>query len=237
MSYYDLHIHSAFSEGKSSLEDIANRAKLLGYAGICFSVYYKSVGKLEELKQKTKKTSEDVGIEIFLGFEARSSSELTKLIKNRREYDVLLVRGSDLDLNRRAVETPEVDILTHPEFGRKDSGLDHIMVKLAAKNNVAIEINFREILLFSKGTRSFILHNITKNIALCKKYKAPVILCSGAISHWQMKDPKIMMSLATLLGLTLDDAKKSMIDIPKQIISMIKERKSSKWIMPGVRKL
>lgn len=237
MAYFDLHIHSAFSEGRSSLEDISSRAKLLGYAGICFTIYYKNKKQLENLKTKAEKISKQVGIEIFLGFEARNSNELTKLIKMRREYDVLLVRGSDLKLNRKAIETPEVDILTHPELERKDSGLNHIMAKFAAKNNVAIEINFREILLSSKGTRSLILKNITENVTLCKKYKTPLILCSGAISHWQLKDPKVMMSFATLLGLELNEAKKSMSIVPNRITNMIKERKSKKWVMPGVREI
>lgn len=237
MAYYDFHIHSAFSEGKSSLEDIANRSKLLGYSGICFTMYYRNLQELEKLKVKVKNISKDFGVEIFLGFEARNSHELNKLTKMRREYDLLLARGSDLEFNRLAVETPEVDILTHPELGRNDSGLNHVMMKLAANNNVAIEINFREISLSFKGSRSLILKNISENVKLCKKYKTPLISCSGAISHWQIKDPKVMMSFATLLGLKLDEAKRTISDTPGNIIKMIKERKSKNWIMPGVKEI
>ncbi|MBU5688317.1 MAG: PHP domain-containing protein [Candidatus Aenigmarchaeota archaeon] len=235
--YFDMHVHSAFSEGESSLKEIATQAKILGYSGICFAEYFKSKEKMDEIKKEINQISKEAKIKIFLGFEARNANELKKLVKIRREYDVLLVRGYDLKLNRLAVETPEVDILTHPELNRKDSGLNHVLIKEAAKNNVAIELNFRNILINTKATRALIMKHIEQNIRLCKKYKAPVIICSGAISHWQLKDPKVLMSMGVMLGLELKEAKNSLSTIPQKIIDQIKERKSPKWIMPGVKEL
>ena len=235
MNYYDFYVHSSFSEGKSSIDEIAKRAKLLGFKGICFAEYLKNKNQLKSLKKETSEVSKKVGIEIFIGFEAKTTDELKKLTRLRREYDILLVRGSDLNLNRKAVQTKEVDILTHPEFNRKDSGFNHTMAKLAAKNNVAIEINFREILLSSKKTRSHIMHNISDNIRLCKKYKTPIVICSGSVSYWQLRDPKILMSMGCLLGLELSEAKKAISEVPERIIKMIKERQDKKWIKPGVK--
>jgi ribonuclease P/MRP protein subunit RPP1 len=237
LKFYDFHVHSAFSEGKSSIEEIANQAKLLGFSGICLANYFNEFKKLDELKTEIEKVSEKAGIEIYIGFEARTTLELSKLRKARRSFDVLLVRGHDLNLNRKAVETPEVDILTHPEFERRDSGLNHIMAKLAARNNVAIEINFREILLSSKNTRAGIIHKIRSNVELCKKYNAPIIICSGAISHWQLRDPKILASMGCLLGLELCEAKRALSEIPQKIIKNIRERQDERWIRPGVKVL
>jgi len=235
MNYYDFHVHSDFSEGKSSVEDIAGRAKFLGFKGICFATYFKDKYKIKNLRKKASEISKKTGIDIFIGMEAKTTEQLNKLAMMRREYDVLLVRGSDLNLNRKAVQTKEVDILTHPEFNRKDSGFNHTMAKLAAKNNVAIEINFREILLSSKNTRSHIMHNISENVRLCKKYKTPIIICSGAVSHWQLRDPKILMSMGCLLGLELNEAKKAISEVPEEIMKMIKKRQDRKWIRPGVK--
>ena len=235
MNFYDFHVHSEFSEGESSIEEIARRAKLLGYKGICFTTYLDDKNKIKKTKEIASNLSKKNGIEIFIGFEARNTSELEKLIKSRREYDVLLVKGSDLLLNRKAVETKEVDILTHPEYNRMDSGFNHVMAELAAENNVAIEINFREILNSSKNTRANIMHKIKNNVVLCKKYRAPVIICSGAVTHWQLRDPKVLMSMGCLLGLELYETKKAISEVPENIIKMIKERQDEKWIRPGVK--
>ncbi|KYK35676.1 MAG: hypothetical protein AYK18_02825 [Theionarchaea archaeon DG-70] len=235
MNFYDFHIHSQFSEGGSSIEDITKRANLLGFKGICIAENLKNLNKIKSLRKNVLEVSEKMGIAILIGFEAETAEELKKLVGVRREYDVLLVKGYDLDLNRKAVQTKEVDILTHPEFNRKDSGFNHVMARLASKNNVAIEINFREILTSSKNTRSYICHNIRENIRLCKKFKVPLIISSGAVSHWQLKDPKILMSMGCLLDLELNEAKKALSETPMNIIKMIKERQSKEWIRPGVK--
>lgn len=235
MDYYDLDVRSDFSEGESSIQEIAERAKLLGFKGICFAENFESLRQLEKLREKTSGISKKININIFLGFEARNKYELKKLVSIRKKYDILLVNGSDLNLNRKAVETPEVDILTNPEIGGKSSGFNHVMAKLANKNNVAIEVNFREILLSYKNTRSRVIKNITKNVGLCKKFKAPLITCSGAISHWQLKDPKVLVSMGCLLGLEIDEAKKSLSETPNKIIKMITERQCKEWVRPGVK--
>jgi len=235
MRAFDLHVHSAFSGGQSSLEQLASTAKELGYTGICFAEYFQNENQLKKLKEEIAKASRNVGIEIYLGFEARNPNELHKLVERRRMFDILLVQGGDLKMNRLACETPEVDILTHPENNRNDSGLNHILVKEAAKNNVAIEINFREILLASKRTRNSIMRHMSQNVKLAKKFHAPIILCSGGISHWELKSHEVMASMANQLGLELNEAKDDISEIPGDIIKQSKERKSEKWVLPGVK--
>jgi len=234
MNFFDLHMHSAFSEGTSSLEQLASTAKTLGYKGICFSSYFSGNEVIKKFYDEIEKIKQKVGIEIFLGFEARNVKELNMLIERRKKFDILLAKGGDLKLNRLACETPEVDILTHPEFERNDSGLNHVLVRAAAKNDVAIEINFREVLIYSKKTRAKVIANISRNVELAKKYGAPLIICSGAISHYELRDPLVMSSFATTLGMNLKYSKDSISKVPENILNEIKKRKSEKWIMPGV---
>ena len=235
MRYFDLHIHSAFSGGQSNLEQLASTAKVLGYDSICFAEYYKSLDQAKKLYSDIEKVKSKTGIKIFLGFEARDRKELDKLISIRKKFDVLLVRGGNLELNRYACESPEVDILTHPEYERYDSGLNHVSAKAAAKNNVAIEINFREILITSKNSRSKVLSNMRNNIVIAKKFRAPIILCSGAISHFELRSPECMVSMANQLGMEINNAKKSITKIPEKILNRSKERRDEKWISPGIK--
>lgn len=235
MNIYDLHVHSEFSIGKSTLEQLAQTASMLGYKGMGFTAFWKDTKELETIKADIKRVKNTVGIEIFLGFEARNMKELRRLTNFRKSFDILLVKGGDLDLNREAVETPEVDILTHPEYVRHDSGLNHVLAKLASKNSVAIEVNFRDILFASRYIRSKILKNIKQNIMLVKKYNTPLILCSGAFSHFEMRDYYSMVSMAVQLGLDLKAAKDSISKVPEKIITNSKERTSENHIMPGVK--
>jgi len=62
MDFYDLHVHSVFSEGKSSIEEIANIASRLGYKGMCFSEYFRGRGRIEKLKKMIKRTENEAGI-------------------------------------------------------------------------------------------------------------------------------------------------------------------------------
>ncbi|MEM7825246.1 MAG: RNase P subunit p30 family protein [Candidatus Aenigmatarchaeota archaeon] len=235
MDFFDFHVHSILSGGESKLEEIARIAKILGYRGFCFTTY--PLGKKEEeiLKAEIGRVKKEFGIEIFLGFEARNTRELKYLVKRRKEFDVLLVRGGSLELNREACKTPEVDILTHPELDRQDSGLNHVLAKLAAENLTAIEINFREVMFTTKKTRCFVLKNIKQNVELAKKYKAPLIICSGAINHFEMRDPYSLISLGCQLGLDLKEAKEAISKTPQEIIKRISERKSENWIISGVK--
>lgn len=235
MNFFDLHLHSAFSGGESSLEQLASTAKQLGYKGICLTEYFEDENQIKRLQTEIEQVKQKAGIEVFLGFEARSIKELFTLKEKRKKFDILLVRGGDLRLNREACETPEVDILTHPGYERTDSGLNHVLVTLAAKNNVAIEINFREVLISSKRTRSIVLKNMLQNVKLAKKYKAPIILCSGALSHWDICDPRCLISFGTILGLDLNEAKESLSKVPEKILKQAKERRGGDWIAPGVK--
>jgi ribonuclease P/MRP protein subunit RPP1 len=235
MKFYDLHVYSSFANGQPTIEQLATTAKELGYSGICYVVYFEGKEMSKIVEKQIKEVSRKVGIEIFLGFKARNIKELNFLAKMRREFDLLLVKGGDLSLNRAAVETPEVDILAHPELGRSDSGFNHVLAKLASKNGVAIEINFREILTSSGVTRSMILAHMRENIKLAKKYKVPIVLCSGAISNWELRSPFCLISMATQLGLELKEAKLAISKIPEKMVEKALERRSPNWVMPGVK--
>lgn len=235
MAFYDLHVHSAFSEGTSSIEQFASTAKTLGYAGICFAEYYKGEDQIKKLEPEIQRIRSKVGIEVFLGFEARNSKELAILAGKRKKFDVLLVHGGDVSLNREAVETSEVDILTHPEANRYDSGLNHVMMKLASKNDVAIEINFREVLLSNMKSRSKILQSVRTNITLARKYHVPIIVCSGAVSHWELRDPLSMASLGSQIGLESSSATDSISKIPEKIVREGEKRRGQDWIAPGIK--
>lgn len=232
---YDLHIHSTFSGGESTLEEIVKTAKELGYKGIGFISYILKKEEESILIAEIKRVASQYNFEIFLGYEATSQKEVIHLLKRRKEIDLILVRGGKIEMNRIAVENRGIDILTHPDFERKDCGINHILAKFAKENEVAIEINFREIINTEKIRRAEIIRHHSEIVRLYKKFKFPLIISSGSLSHWQIKDPKVLISYLVTLGLDISEAKKTLYEYPKKIIERAREWKDEKWIYRGVK--
>lgn len=69
---------------------------------------------------------------------------------------------------------------------------------------------------------------------LCKEVGAHVILGSGARSKWDMRDPRELIALGTVIGMELNKAFDSMSTIPEQMIEKNKARLEGKIITEGV---
>lgn len=226
---YDLHVHTTLSIGENSVEDVASMGKQLGLSGLGIVQYYPSARELPEIE----------GIDLISSVMIKPAKpeELAKLIGSAREKaEILMVHGGDYDVNRAACENSAVDMLCHPELGRKDSGLDHICARAAHDNNVAIEVNFREVLESFKRNRIYILSALRKNIDLCKKYDTKIITNSSAVTKWGMRSARELAAIANLLGLDLGKAIETTSSIPEQMIKENREKLAGKRY-EGVREV
>lgn len=220
-------------EIKENLEEIIKFAKRLDYSGIFITIEEQDIKKIEDLKR----IAIENGIDLISGLIIRpkSKEELKRIISDfRKSVEVIAVAGGNYEVNRSACEDSRVDILYHPELGRNDSGLDHICVKAASENNVAIEINFNEILQAKNKPK--ILTFIRKNVYLCKKYGANVIITSGAKNKWDMRAPRELASIGYVLGLDLKTAIDSVSTIPENIVKTNRE-KLNEILIENVRKV
>ncbi len=229
MAFYDLHVHTALSIGENSVEEMAQMGKQLGLAGIGIVQYYPSARELPKVD----------GIDIIssIMLKAAKPEELNRLAdKARHKTEVLLVHGGDYDINRAACENSMIDVLCHPELGRKDNGLDHICTRAAHDNNVAIEVNFREVLESYKRNRIYVLSAIKKNIELCRKYDVKIITNSSAVTKWGMRSGRDLAAIAHLLGLELGKSIETSSTIPEHLLNENREKLSGKRY-EGVREV
>lgn len=223
MPFYDMHVHTTLSIGENNVEEIADFAKNLGLNGIGVVRYYSGI-KIEHLP-----AVDGMDIINVIMLKPASAEELNKLADRvRTRAEILMVHGGNYDVNRAACENPLIDILCHPELGRTDSGLDHVVAKSAAENNVAIEINFREILESYKRQRVHILSSMRKNVKLCMKYEAKLITASGAISKWNLRSGRDLAALSYLLGLDLGTAIDTVSAIPEEMLKANREKLEGK---------
>ncbi len=226
MAFYDYHLHT------EDMEKTAALAEMLGFSGISVVFNWTNFEDFVKIREKIVSCKKG-GFDIALGMEIKDKPHRIADVaqKIRKEADLILVHGGDLEVNRAALETAEVDILLHPELGREDSGIDHTMVRLAKKNNVAIEFSMSDLIQSSRVGRARLIHSMLENAKLVKKYAAPFVLTSGAFDEWGLRSPSELTALGKVLGFQDPEIKKALSG------AMLKEnrkRLSGKWVMPGV---
>ncbi|MFH1432698.1 MAG: RNase P subunit p30 family protein [archaeon] len=222
-----MHVTTKYSCGVNTVPEVVTYAERLGFDTIVILDRIDSLKTLQSIKDDVGSLKTNVNVLVGVEIMAKNAQELHKMINRFRDnVDILAVHGGDIEINRSAVENPRVDLLTHPEQRRKDSGMDHVMMKLAAENNVAIELNFHDYLHSYRKIRSYVLNHMRNNVMLAEKYDTHVVVASGAESVWDMRAGRELASLAYICGLDREKAVKTVSDIPSHIIKRVAEIKS-----------
>ena len=123
----------------------------------------------------------------------------------RKNRDKKLVFSSDDDeLARKILEKEDVQIYMPILFHRKDrqkqreSGLDHVMAKIAKKKNILIGINLREIISARGTKKAEILARISQNIKICNKNKLKMVFLDfGEKNVYDLKSFGLVLGMPT----------------------------------------
>jgi len=131
------------------------------------------------------------------------------LIKSSKEKPIIVQAQND-DFNRKILEYGKFDILLSPEAGKRkrtlrniDSGFNHVLAKIAEKNNVAIGINLAEISKLAKEEKAKRLERLIQNIKTCRKAGTKITLLN-------YKDKKDAFSFLISLGASTSQAKEAL---------------------------
>jgi len=220
--FYDFHVHG---NGK-----LAKEAKRLGYHAICLVFHSNNYNQeILEIYRKVKKNgsvnSEYPSISIGVEILSKTTEDLKKNIKEIRKIaDVLIVHGGNIKINRAACRDPRVDIIAHPYKNRTDCGINHVLAREAAKNEVAIEINMNNLLKSKLSIRSRVLSQYRQITKLQRKFKFPIIITTGAHSIYDLRTPKDIIVLSGSFGMAEKDAFDALYVTPRNIIERSKIR-------------
>ena len=207
-NYFDLNVH-AYPETDTPVGELLRVAKRYGYTGIAITNH-------DDIVQEDLASNS-----IFTGVEikANSVSDLKRKIKlHWGKVSLLAVHGGNEKINRAAVENPKVDILAHPCGEKGEGGLNHVLVRYAAENGVAIDFNLNAIIHSRRGERARILGKMRENLMLVRKYNAPMILTSHAHTSYDLRAPREMIALAALFRMTKEEATSALCDIPRGVL-------------------
>lgn len=234
MEFYDLCVQV------EDLEEVINFGEKLGFSGIGISHRFEDKKSLDdfidEVEKKRKDTELDLVISCEIGEENESDMK-SKVGKVRQKAEVVIVQGGDFEVNKAAVRDSRVDILAHPEYRRKDSGMDHKTTRMASTNDVAIGFVLHPLTKTYGKVRSHILDHMKRNLELCEKYNARPVVMSGARNVYGMKDPRELAALPDVLGSGKNESMEMVSENPIEIVSVNRNKLSGKEKKEGVEEI
>ncbi|MBU0467203.1 MAG: hypothetical protein KJ718_06340 [Nanoarchaeota archaeon] len=122
----------------------------------------------------------------------------------------IIVQSQSLEFNRKILEYGKFDILLSPELSSKkdrikqlDSGLNHVLAKIAAKNKVAIGIDLKSLReIKDKKQKAQRIARIRQNIKICRKSLTRLTILNP-------KDSKDAQAFLLSLGASTQQIKKA----------------------------
>jgi RNase P/RNase MRP subunit p30 len=160
----------------------------------------------------------------------------TKLKISRRSYEVISVICQNKRIARQAAKDNRVDIIKFPKNQEKRWAvwLDHHQANLMTDSGCCYEIDVKDLLIHDNSIIENRLRRITREVQVASKFDIPIIASSGARTSLEMREPRAIASILTLLGISEDDAMLMVSENPWSIISRNRARLSQSYIIPGV---
>ncbi|AUX10323.1 ribonuclease P/MRP protein subunit RPP1 [Halalkaliarchaeum desulfuricum] len=197
-----------YPDGNATASRYAKTARKYGYGGIVLrSRIDRGDGDLP-LSVVDSEKSTIYGVDVVPGVEVvpDSQTQVGGLASSVRERTVVLtVRGGNSGVNRAALEDPRVDVLSRPfgddgTGGDDDGDVNHVLVKAARDNDVAIEFDLSPVLRLSGGRRVRALGRLRKLRELIDHYGAPFVVSARPDSHLRMRSVRELSAVGSQIG-------------------------------------
>ena len=184
---------------------------------------------------RNKKTNfEHAEISMGINILNANSNEIRKIInKYRNKSNYISCLGGDLKVNRSVCENRRIDVLSRPYYKRKDSGMNHVLAKEAQRNNVAIELCFRDILNNRLKYRARVISSFKEIMMFHRKFKFPLILTTDSKSIYHVRSTRDIAAFFKSVGFSDEEIYNGFYYYPKKIVDFNKERQD--MIVNGVK--
>ncbi|MBQ2652361.1 MAG: ribonuclease P [Methanobrevibacter sp.] len=231
--FFDLNVKGNSLENNI---DLAIEASKYGWKHINFSYNQNEFKDALEIKgDLSQRLNDIIDFDYTLEIKSNNVNEIRKAVRKfRNKSSCISVMGGDLKVNRAVVENVQIDVLSRPYFRRYDSGLNHILAKVALRNNVAVELCFKDVLKSYLAPRSKIISNFKDVYTLYRKFGFPLILSSRAESVFDIRTTHDFVSFFTQTGLNPVEVESSFLTAAN-ILKFNEDR--DKMILNGVRRV
>ncbi len=159
----DFHIHTIFSDGMNTVNEIIAEAEEIGYSWIVFSDHSPVKGntyrlddeKFSRFVDETGISSDKTSLSVYKSIEADISPEGLLMFPDKwlKDLDFIIVSmhenitdyGKTLKRIETAVKEPEIKVFAHPFYGlEREYNADYIenLLDILEKTDTAVEFNF-----------------------------------------------------------------------------------------------
>ena len=94
---------------------------------------------------------------------------------------------------------------------QRNSGLNHILAKIAHDKNKVIAFNFSTILNANAERRALLLGRMRQNVKLCRKYKVKMLLASFASEPYELRNDYELRAFGFMLGMSPKEVKEALM--------------------------
>lgn len=219
---------TAYPDGTSTVSRYAKTAASYGYDGL--------VVRTRDAAYDAEAVGDRYGVDIVSGIEvdAESPDSLSGSIGNfRRECTLLLVRGGTNAVNRYAVESDRVDVLTRPMAG--DGDFNHVLARAATTHGVRVEFDFGPVLRSSGGQRVQTLRGLRKLRELVEQYETPYVVTANATTHLWLRAPRELVAVGERIGFSAEQIETGLAEWGV-LADRNRRRASDSFIAPGVKR-
>jgi ribonuclease P/MRP protein subunit RPP1 len=182
--------------GDSSVRRMALEAKNLGF---------------ERLVAADTPSGEFYGIEICTGIVIRGTAlkDLINRVKRERTSEaVISVEAGDNGFNRSVISLKGVHIIRGIQSADK-TAFDHVAAKMAADNQVAIDLDL-SLLVSDRGiARQRAMHRFRDVLILEQRFEFPLTISSHAHSIMDMRAVREIAGLCSLVGMDIPCVEKA----------------------------
>ncbi|MFC6614466.1 RNase P subunit p30 family protein [Halopenitus salinus] len=225
----------AYPDGDSTVARFAETAARMGYDGIVVRTRAATSDPGSNVSSDLEALREEYGIDVVAGVEVQSddrSSASGSVGNFRPEFPVLSVRGGSDGLNRFAVESDRVDVLSRPTD--RGGGFNHVLAKAAREHDVHVEFDLGPVLRESGGKRVKVLSRLRKLREILDHYDSPYVVSANARSHLELRAPRELCAVGEAIGFSHEAIRKG-LDAWETITDRNRHRLSDAFVEPGVR--
>ncbi len=234
MEFYDLYVPA------EKPEEVVETAKEFGFSGIAVTHEYTHKEGLNSYLGKIDSLGSGADIDIIRScvLDPDSTKEMKKQLGGvRQRVEIVCVNGGNFEVNKAAVQDSRVDILLHPEYKRKDPGMDHKTARMASENSVAIGFVFHDLHQTYGKVRAHVLNHMKKSLELCEKYGVDFIVTSGARNRYELRGGRDLASLVKVLDVDASEAISSVTKTPSSIVSENRKKLGGSIKKDGVEEI